>query len=121
MVQTANKIADNKPLIEGVQINNFVPGKCIVDTKEQKSGIITQVLKINSYQQYKNNIDSIDIKDQNNISIKTKNGYLIKIGSINDMQYKLSCAYSIMNNSNVKGNKGTIEVSSSGFATFMKD
>lgn len=37
------------------------------------------------------------------------------------MQYKLSCAYSIMNNSNVKGNKGTIEVSSSGFATFMKD
>jgi cell division protein FtsQ len=119
MVHLVNSFPGTLPLITGINISQFVPNKNISDDGTKQQAIIG-ALSITDYAECKNLFYSIDVSDPFNIVFKTKNGLDIKPGDWNNLEYKMSVALSIMKDSEVKGQKGCIEVQSDGTAVFKK-
>ena len=119
MVHLVNSFPGALPLITGINITQFVPNKNIANDSTRQNAIIG-ALTVTDYAECKNLFNSIDVSDPYNIIFKTKNGLDINAGDWNNLEYKMSVAISIMNNSDVKGKKGCIEIQSDGTAVFKK-
>jgi cell division protein FtsQ len=111
MIQIVNKFPDGKtPLIEGIKLEQFVQGEYLIKGDEIRQKALKDVLSVSDFKEYRDIIYSINMQDNYNIVIRTKNGIDIKIGDTSDLEDKLSYAYYVLNSPDVKGKKGTIEV-----------
>ena len=119
MVHLVNSFPGALPLITGINVAQFVPNKNISNDEVQQKAIIG-ALSVTDYAECKSLFYSIDVSDPYSITFKTKNGLDINTGDWNDLEYKMSVALSVMNDSNVKGKKGCIEIQSDGTAVFKK-
>lgn len=122
MIQTVNEFPDGSlPLIEGISVKQYVPGKSIANNNPVYDKVLKTVLSINDYKECKNMFYSINIGDPLRIILTTKNGTQICIGDCSNIEYKLSYAISILNNNEVKKNKGIIEILPEGTAVFRSN
>jgi len=110
------------PLVQGLNIKEAKPGK-ILELQEQR--------KIEAFNVIINNISTIglfdiinevDINNILSIIIRTNNGINIKLGSTENIEYKLKVSKAIMENDvQKKGLKGTIDVSFNGNPVFKQE
>lgn len=118
MIHTINKFPDGKLiLIEGIDVKEYVFNEYL--TKDEiKLNALVNILKLFELQNVKKDIDRVDIKDPYSVIIKTKKGIDIDVGDTSNLEYKISFAYTLLENENVKGKQGIIKVSSDGTAVF---
>lgn len=111
MVQVINKFPSGEiPLIEGINVEQYVPGLNLINDDKIKQDALEAILTVSDYKEYKGLIYSINIEDAYNITLKTMDGLFIKLGDWTDLNSKLAYAYNVLNSKDVKGKKGTIEV-----------
>lgn len=118
MIHTINKFPDGKLiLIEGIDVKEYNFNE-YVTTDAVKLSALVNVLVLFDYPEIKKDIDRVDIKDAYSVIIKTKKGIDIDVGDTSNLEYKISFAYTLLGNENVKGKQGIIKVSSDGTAVF---
>jgi cell division protein FtsQ len=111
MIQVVNKFPDGKtPLIEGIKLEQFAAGEYLIKENEVWQKSLEDVLKVVDFKEYSDILYSINIQDQYNIILRTKNGIDIKIGDCSDLEDKLTYAYYVLSSPDVKGSKGIIEI-----------
>lgn len=119
MVQIVDKFPNGKvPLIEGIKVDQYILNKNIANGNEVVLSALTSVLKITDYKECKNLFYSIDLSDPYSITMKTKDGVLIKIGDWTNLEYKLAYALVVLQSPIAKENKGYIEIEPDGTAVF---
>ncbi|MCX7884117.1 MAG: FtsQ-type POTRA domain-containing protein [Caloramator sp.] len=122
MIQTINQFPNGSiPLIEGIVVKQYVPGKCIVSNNAVLEKALKELLTITDFNECNNIFYSVNLSDPYKIILTTKNGIQINIGDWSNLDYKLSYAISILNDSMVKGNKGYIEILPEGTAVFKRN
>ncbi|QCX32580.1 FtsQ-type POTRA domain-containing protein [Caloramator sp. E03] len=122
MIQTVNQFPDGSiPLIEGISVKQYIPGQNIAQNNPTYQKVLKEVLSITDFKECKNVFYSINISDPLNIVLTTKSGIQVCIGDSTNLEYKLSYAISILNNEEVKKNKGIIEILPEGTAIFRKN
>jgi cell division protein FtsQ len=121
MIQAVSKFPDGSiPLIAGIDIKEYVPNGYIFKDDPISKRALKNALSITDYREYRDIINSINVSDPYNIVFSTKQGVDIKIGSDEDIEYKLTYAYSVLNSSSIAGNKGYIQIQPDGTAVFKK-
>ena len=119
MVQVVNEFPNGElPLIIGVSVGEYLPGQPIIKDNETQLQALKKCLTINNYEGMKEILKAIDISDTSNIILKTNKDIDIIIGDWEDMDYRLSFAVSVLNNSQLEGKTGSIEVYNDGKAVF---
>ncbi|MEF9933726.1 MAG: FtsQ-type POTRA domain-containing protein [Clostridium sp.] len=120
MVQVVSKFpGGNLPELINTGVDKYTPNQNVFKKQEQ----------INAFNKCSNAIASskectvfkkIDMTSPYDIKLYTQNETVISIGSVNNIEYKLGYAISILNSSQVKNQKGEIKILDSGSATFKK-
>lgn len=122
MVQLIDKFPSGKiPLIEGVDVKQYVPNQSIVQNNEYKQKALLSAISVTNYNECKSLFYSINIYDPYNIVYTTKNGIQVKIGDWTNIEYKISYAIEILHNTALKGKKGYIQIQPDGLAVFRKN
>lgn len=122
MVQIVNQFPDGSlPLIEGINVKQYISGQNIAADNLTIQKALKSVLSITDFNECDNLFYSINLSDPYNIILTTKGGIQILIGDWSNIEYKLSYAVSILNNPNVIGNKGYIEILPEGTAVFKRN
>ncbi len=119
MVQVVNEFPNGElPLIVGVSVDEYLPGQPIIKDNETQMEALKKCLTIRNYEGIGDVLKAIDISDPGNIVLKTNKDIDIIIGDWEDMDYRLSFAVSVLNNSQLEGKAGSIEVYDDGKAVF---
>lgn len=119
MVQVVNEFPNGElPLIIGVNVDEYLPGQPLIKDNEKQLEALKKCLTIKNYEGMAEILKAIDISDPSNIVLRTNRNIDIIIGDWEDMDYRLSFAISVMNNSQLEGKTGTIEVYEDGRAVF---
>lgn len=122
MVQVVNEFPNGVlPLIIGVGIDEYIPGQPLIKDNETQLEALKKCLTIKNYEGMAEILKAIDISDPDNIVLKTNKNIDIIIGDWEDMDYRLSFAISVLNNPQLEGKTGTIEVYEDGKAVFRPD
>lgn len=118
MVHTVNKFPDGKLiLVEGIDVKEYIFNENVTND-ERKLNALINILQLFVLENVKKDIEKVDIKDPYSVIIKTKKGIDIDVGDTSNLEYKISFAYTLLDNENVKGKQGIIKVSSDGTAVF---
>jgi cell division protein FtsQ len=119
MVQVVNEFPNGElPLIVGVNVDEYLPGQPLIKDNKIQMEALKKCLTIKNYEGMAEILKAIDISDPGNIVLKTNKNIDIIIGDWEDMDYRLSFAISVMNNSQLEGKTGSIEVYEDGKAVF---
>lgn len=122
MVQVINKFPDGSmPLLEGVKIQQYIPGEYVFKSDEMKRKALKEVLCVTDFKESKNVINRIELIDSYNIILGTVYGIDISIGDSSNIEYKISYALSILNSKEIKGLKGYIQLNQDGTANFIEN
>lgn len=110
------------PLIEGLDIIEAKPGKVFELSEARKIDVFKIVFDNITNSNLSDIINEVDMKSLLSIIIRTDNGINIKLGSIENIEYKLRVSKAIMENDvEKKGLKGTIDVSFNGNPVFKQE
>lgn len=110
------------PLISGLKIKNAVPGKPIELTDYRQLDTLKEIFGVITSTDFSGIINEVDISSLVSIKLKTKYDVTIKVGSIDNIKDKLVVAKTIIEQDiNVKGLKGTLDVSFNGNPVFSQD
>lgn len=119
MVQVVNEFPNGElPLIIGMNVDEYLPGQPLIKDNEMQMEALKKCLTIKKYEGMAEILKAIDISDPGNIILKTNKDIDIIIGDWEDMEYRLSFAISVLNNSQLEGKTGSIEVYEDGKAVF---
>lgn len=119
MVQVVNEFPNGElPIIIGVSVDEYLPEQPLIKDNETQMKALKKCLTIKNYDGMVELLKAIDISDPANIVLKTKKDIDIMIGDWEDMDYRLSFAVSVLNNSQLEGKTGSIEVYEDGKAVF---
>lgn len=119
MVQVVNEFPNGElPLIVGVNVDEYLPGQPLIKDNKTQMEALKKCLTIKNYEGMAEILKAIDISDPGNIVLKTNRDIDIIIGDWEDMEYRLSFAISVMNNSQLEGKTGRVEVYEDGKAVF---
>lgn len=95
-------VTDGLPIVYGYEPLEKTPGKVISSQNKHKEQALLEFLENSE----NSKIASVDMTDEFAIIVKYKDGMVFKMGSWDDVTYKLSLAESVMNDDSVKGKKG---------------
>ncbi|HRR76812.1 MAG TPA: FtsQ-type POTRA domain-containing protein [Ruminococcus sp.] len=98
-------MSNGLPIIYGYEPADLTAGKAIETENEHKSEAFQELIK-SITEKKDSGIATLDMSDEFNIIVNYQNGMIFKMGSWNDVEYKLSLASSIMEDETVKGKKG---------------
>lgn len=112
----------NYCLIEGASLKNPAVGKYASFAEEQKQKPLFLVLNSLNDHDILLNVDLIDITETYNISFRYTHRFLVKIGSVDELEKKIDCMNAVIDDERVGANDvGIIDVSSPGTAVrFIK-
>lgn len=122
MVQIVNRFPKGLlPVLLETGVKKFVPGASIYPQGSNNCQALVAALSVSDYNETRYQFYSIDVKDPFNIILRTNNGRIVKIGSWNNMEYKLSYAMAVLKSAEVKNLKGYIQLQENGEAVFKKN
>ena len=95
-------VTDGLPIVYGYEPLEKTPGKVITSHNKHKAQALLEFLENSEGSK----IASVDMTDEFSVLVNYKDGMVFKMGSWEDVTYKLSLAESVMNDDTVKGKKG---------------
>lgn len=95
-------VTDGLPIVYGYEPLEKTPGKVITSNNKHKAQALLEFLDNSEGSK----IASVDMTDEFSVIVNYKDGMVFKMGSWDDVTYKLSLAESVMNDETVKGKKG---------------
>lgn len=109
------------PVVKGLNFETFKVGEFLKVENEEQFSSTTQIIKVIKNAEMLNMVSEIDISDLSDIKLKTKEGIKANLGSVDNLDYKISFAKSIIEDVKKRDIKGTIEMSHDGNPVFKPD
>ncbi|KPU44037.1 cell division protein FtsQ [Oxobacter pfennigii] len=110
------------PAVEGLDITEAIPGKTMVLSDERKLNVFLKIFDNIAKDDFSAIIKGIDMNNLMSIIIKTAQDINIKLGSIENIEYKIKVSRAILEqDDSIKGLKGTIDVSFDGNPVFRQE
>lgn len=111
---------DNLPIIYGFDPSDKTPGNMLKSKNENKYDAFNQI--ISRFDRDDNtSISSIDITSEYDIVVNYRNGLVFRMGNWSDVEYKLDLAQNVMNDSTIKGKKGSLVMVGSNQCSFRSN
>ncbi len=98
-------VTDGLPIVYGYEPLEMTPGKVISSSNKHKGAAFEEFLACAANEDA-SAIASVDMTDEFAVVVNYKDGMVFKMGSWDDVAYKLSLAENVMNDESVKGKKG---------------
>lgn len=109
------------PIIKGMKFETFKVGEILnVENKEQFSATTTLISEIKNAGLI-GTVSEIDVTDLSNIRLKLTEGINANLGSIDNINYKINFARTILEDVRKKNLRGTIEMSHNGNPVFKPE
>lgn len=109
------------PIIKGMKFETFKVGEILnVENKEQFSATTTLISEIKNAGLI-GTVSEIDVTDLSNIRLKLMEGINANLGSIDNINYKINFARTILEDVRKKNLRGTIEMSHNGNPVFKPE
>ena len=86
----------SKPIVYGLSIENFEIGSTIYTENEKGKNILYNILKQISINDIGDRIKFIDVNDDDNIRLTLSNDIEVKLGSLDNIKYKMAYLKSII-------------------------
>lgn len=109
------------PVVKGLNFETFKVGEFLKVENEEQFSSTTQIIKVIKDAGMLNMVSEIDISNLSDIKLKIKEGIKANLGSIDNLDYKISFAKSIIEDVKKRDIKGTIEMSHHGNPVFKPD
>lgn len=111
---------ENLPIIYGFDPSDMIPGNMLKSENENKYDAFTQI--ISRFDRDDNtSISSIDITSEYDIVVNYRNGLVFNMGNWSDVEYKLDLAQNVMNDSTIRGKKGSLVMVGSNQCSFRSN
>lgn len=112
----------NLPLIQGLEIQNALPGKTMEILNKRKLDAFSIIINNISNSGLSDIINEIDLNNLVSVVLKTVHGISIKIGTIENIGRKLAASKAIIEQDILKkGIKGTLDLSFNGNPVFRQE
>ncbi|MEG0370786.1 MAG: FtsQ-type POTRA domain-containing protein [Clostridium sp.] len=121
MVQIVSKFPEGKlPILINVPVTGYVANGSVFK-KEEQVNALRECVKVLSKGEINSMFSSLDVSDPFNVIFISPKGNIVNIGSVNNIEYKIGYAISILNSDEVKNQTGEIKILDNGRATFKKN
>jgi len=107
------------PLIQGVRITGFEPGRAIKTDDAYKQTVVEEVLEALKLNNIAKETQQLDFTDVNSITVTMRSGMILKLGQSVDMNKKIAWALAVMQNvESEQLGVGTIDASTPGNVSY---
>ncbi len=109
ILENTGKTSDDYPIIYGYDPSVFEKGRPVGSENQHKQEAFNELMSTLATE-YESDISTVDMTDEFSIVVNYKNGMVFKMGTWNDVEYKLNLAENVMNDESVKGKKGYLRM-----------